>query len=357
VLKSCCLAKVFFAHGRQVRSPPGRAQAGATLTGVGRAAAEPSGHGSLLCEPSQRGLLPLCLQPQNDTVPACSASNFIGTNELPLCEPSQNGCLPLLPQAHHQYDFPASTSTLNEPFWAITGIDSDISLSPSGSTARRSGGGARVAGLMDFAKADTLACDRPIGYARLRPITVEVHMSEEIATLGGGCFWCLEAAFKELRGVNAVMSGYAAGQVPNPTYHDVCGGGTGHAEVVQVKFDPDQISYSDLLHVFFTIHDPTTLNRQGNDAGTQYRSIILTHSDAQKATAEAVMKELTVAKIWGRPLVTQVEPLTTFYEAEEEHHDYFARNPWSGYCQVVVAPKVVKVRKQFADRLKRAAAE
>jgi len=182
-------------------------------------------------------------------------------------------------------------------------------------------------------------------------------MTEEIATLGGGCFWCLEAAFKELRGVNAVMSGYAGGKVPNPTYQAVCGGNTGHAEVVQVKFDPAQISYADLLRVFFTIHDPTTLNRQGNDAGTQYRSIILTHSDAQKSDALAVMKELTDAKVWDDKLVTQVEPLTAFYEAEEEHHDYFARNPWSGYCQVVVAPKVVKVRKQFADRLKRAAAE
>jgi peptide-methionine (S)-S-oxide reductase len=182
-------------------------------------------------------------------------------------------------------------------------------------------------------------------------------MAEEIAILGGGCFWCLEAAFLELRGVNAVMSGYAGGHVVNPTYHAVCGGGTGHAEVVRVKFDPDEISYADLLHVFFTIHDPTTLNRQGNDVGSQYRSIILTNSDAQKATAEAVMKELTEAKIWPRPLVTKIEPLTAFFEAEEEHHDYFARNPWSGYCQVVVAPKVVKVRKEFTDRLKRAAAE
>ena len=182
-------------------------------------------------------------------------------------------------------------------------------------------------------------------------------MSEEIATLGGGCFWCLEAAFKELRGVNAVLSGYAGGKQPNPSYHAVCSGTTGHAEVVQVTFDPDQISYADLLRVFFTIHDPTTLNRQGNDVGTQYRSIILTHSDAQKTDAAAVMKEMADAKIWGRPLVTQVEPLSAFYPAEEEHHDYFARNPWSGYCQVVVAPKVAKVRKQFADRLKRAAAE
>jgi peptide-methionine (S)-S-oxide reductase len=182
-------------------------------------------------------------------------------------------------------------------------------------------------------------------------------MSEEFATLGGGCFWCLEAAFKELRGVNAVMSGYAGGKLPNPTYQAVCSGTTGHAEVVQVKFDPAQISYADLLRVFFTIHDPTTLNRQGNDVGTQYRSIILTHTDAQKADAAAVVKEMVDAKIWGGPLVTQVEPLSAFYPAEEEHHDYFARNPWSGYCQVVVAPKVTKVRKQFADRLKRAAAE
>jgi peptide-methionine (S)-S-oxide reductase len=182
-------------------------------------------------------------------------------------------------------------------------------------------------------------------------------MSEEVATLGGGCFWCLEAVFKELRGVNWVMSGYAAGHVANPSYQAVCQGTTGHAEVVQVKFDPDQLTYADLLRVFFAIHDPTTLNRQGNDVGTQYRSIILTHSDAQQATAEAVIKEITDAKIWGRKLVTQIEPLTAFYQAEEEHHDYFARNPWSGYCQVVVEPKVMKFRKQFTDRLRRAAAE
>jgi peptide-methionine (S)-S-oxide reductase len=182
-------------------------------------------------------------------------------------------------------------------------------------------------------------------------------MSEEVATLGGGCFWCLEAVFKELRGVTWVMSGYAGGQTPNPTYKAVCGGRTGHAEVVQVKFNPDELSYADLLRVFFTIHDPTTLNRQGNDVGTQYRSIILTHSDAQKATAGSVIKEITDTGIWGRKLVTTIEPLTAFHEAEEEHHDYFARNPWSGYCQVVVAPKVAKFRKQFTSRLKRAAAE
>jgi peptide-methionine (S)-S-oxide reductase len=182
-------------------------------------------------------------------------------------------------------------------------------------------------------------------------------MAEEIAVLGGGCFWCLEAAFKELRGVKAVMSGYAGGKLANPTYEAVCSGTTGHAEVTRVTFDPAEISYGDLLRVFFTIHDPTTLNRQGNDVGTQYRSIILTTSDAQNADAAAVMKEFADAKIWHGKFTTQVEPLTAFYDAEEEHHDYFARNPWSGYCQVVVAPKVVKTRKMFADKLKRAAAE
>ncbi|HUN38750.1 MAG TPA: peptide-methionine (S)-S-oxide reductase MsrA, partial [Acetobacteraceae bacterium] len=142
-----------------------------------------------------------------------------------------------------------------------------------------------------------------------------------------------------------------------PSYKQVCGGDTGHAEVVQVKFDPAELAYADLLRVFFAIHDPTTLNRQGNDIGSQYRSIILTHSDAQKQTAEAVRREIADAKIWHRPVVTEIVPLQTFYPAEPEHHDYFARNPWSGYCQVVVAPKVAKFRKQFTDRLKREAAE
>jgi peptide-methionine (S)-S-oxide reductase len=182
-------------------------------------------------------------------------------------------------------------------------------------------------------------------------------MSEESATLGGGCFWCLEAVFKDLRGINWVMSGYAGGHDPKPNYSSVCGGQTGHAEVVQVKFDNQQLSYADLLRVFFAIHDPTTRNRQGNDIGPQYRSIILTHSEQQRATAQAVMQEITEAKIWHSKLVTEVVPFTVFHEAEPEHHDYFARNPWAGYCQVVVAPKVAKFRKQFTDRLKRAAAE
>ncbi|MEO8713873.1 MAG: peptide-methionine (S)-S-oxide reductase MsrA [Acetobacteraceae bacterium] len=178
-------------------------------------------------------------------------------------------------------------------------------------------------------------------------------MSEELATLGGGCFWCLEAVFKDLRGVGRIQSGYAGGHVANPSYQQVCGGATGHAEVTQIAFDPDQLSYADLLRVFFAIHDPTTKNRQGNDVGTQYRSIILTHSDAQRETAKSVMAEM--APLWPAPITTQVQPLETFYPAEAEHDEYFARNPWSGYCQVVVAPKVAKFRKQFTDRLKRAA--
>jgi peptide-methionine (S)-S-oxide reductase len=177
--------------------------------------------------------------------------------------------------------------------------------------------------------------------------------TQETATLGGGCFWCLEAVCKDLRGVSWIMSGYAAGHVANPSYQAVCTGTTGHAEVVQIKFDPAELSYADLLCVFFSIHDPTTLNRQGNDVGTQYCSIILTHSDAQTETAKAVMQEIADTKIWPGSLVTQIEPLSAFYQAEPEHHDYFTQNPWSGYCQVVVAPKVTKFRKQFADRVKR----
>ena len=172
------------------------------------------------------------------------------------------------------------------------------------------------------------------------------------ATLGGGCFWCLEAVYLGLRGVTAVKSGYAGGQLPNPTYEQVCGKRTGHAEVVQVTFDPAVLSYADLLRVFFTIHDPTTQDRQGADSGPQYRSIILTHSAEQVATAQAVMAEIETAKIWGAKLVTQLEPLTKFWPAEAEHDDYFNRNPGSGYCRAVVAPKVAKFRKSFADRVK-----
>ena len=155
-----------------------------------------------------------------------------------------------------------------------------------------------------------------------------------------------------MRGVSRVTSGYAGGQTANPTYEQVCTGRTGHAEVVQIEFDPAEVSYEDLLTVFFTMHDPTTLNRQGADAGTQYRSIMLTHSDAQRVAAEAAVAR--AGELWDRPAVTQIVPLERFYPAEPEHHDYFARNPGAGYCRAVVAPKVVKFRKQFADRLKAA---
>jgi peptide-methionine (S)-S-oxide reductase len=174
----------------------------------------------------------------------------------------------------------------------------------------------------------------------------------EQATLGGGCFWCLEAVFLDLRGVRRVVSGYAGGQTPRPTYEQVCGGRTGHAEVVQITFDPAELNYADLLRVFFTIHDPTTRNRQGNDVGTQYRSIILTHSDEQGRVAGDVAREIAAAGIWDGPIVTEIVPLEEFYPAEDYHQDYYANNPNTGYCRVVVAPKVAKFRKTFADRLR-----
>ena len=178
----------------------------------------------------------------------------------------------------------------------------------------------------------------------------------EAATLGGGCFWCLEAVFKDLRGVVSVMSGYAGGHVENPSYEEVCGKKTGHAEVVRVVFDPAELSFADLLRVFFTIHDPTTKDRQGADVGPQYRSIILAHSDAQAATAREVIAEIERAGIHDGRVVTELVPEASFWPAEPEHHDYFARNPWSGYCRAVVAPKVLKFRKVFADRVKKPAA-
>jgi len=177
----------------------------------------------------------------------------------------------------------------------------------------------------------------------------------EVATLAGGCFWCLEAAFQDLKGVENVQSGYAGGRVANPSYEDVCTGTTGHAEVVQITFDPQVVSFEDLLHVFFTIHDPTTLNRQGADVGTQYRSAIFHHTPEQKATAERVIAELQAQKLWDEPVVTELKPLTAFYPAEEYHRDYFRRNPNQGYCRAVIAPKVAKVRKLYFDRLKQPA--
>ena len=175
----------------------------------------------------------------------------------------------------------------------------------------------------------------------------------EVATFGGGCFWCLDAVFRDVRGVEQVVSGYAGGHVPNPTYEQVCTGTTGHAEVTQITFDPSVVSYADLLKVLFAIHDPTTPNRQGADVGPQYRSIILYHSPEQKAEAERVIAELTEANIFGAPIVTQVVPFDTFYPAEGYHQDYYARNPNQGYCRAVIAPKVAKFRAQHLAQLKR----
>jgi peptide-methionine (S)-S-oxide reductase len=175
----------------------------------------------------------------------------------------------------------------------------------------------------------------------------------QTATLAGGCFWCLEAVFDEVKGVKSVESGYAGGHVENPSYKAVCTGMTGHAEVVRVTFDPDVVSYRDLLNVFFGIHDPTTLNRQGADVGTQYRSAIFYHDEEQKKIAEEVIKELEGQKIWDRPIVTTLEKMDKFYMAEDYHQEYFANNPYQPYCMAVVAPKVSKFRKHYMDMLKK----
>jgi peptide-methionine (S)-S-oxide reductase len=174
----------------------------------------------------------------------------------------------------------------------------------------------------------------------------------EVATLGGGCFWCLEAVFQELKGVERVVSGYAGGKTTNPSYEDVCSGRTGHAEVVQVSFDPAMLSFRDLLQVFFGIHDPTTLNRQGADAGTQYRSVVFFQSPEQEAAAHEVIAEVGRAGMWDDPLVTEVAPSTQFYPAEASHQEYFRRNPGQGYCRAVIAPKVAKFRREHLARLK-----
>jgi peptide-methionine (S)-S-oxide reductase len=177
-------------------------------------------------------------------------------------------------------------------------------------------------------------------------------MATEVATLAGGCFWCLEAVYDELRGVQDVVSGYAGGHVPNPTYEQVCAKNTGHAEVVQITYDPDVVSFRDLLNVFFTIHDPTTPNRQGADIGPQYRSAIFYHTPEQKAVAESAIAEMAQAHIWDDPIVTEITPLDVFYPAEDYHQEYFAHNPFQGYCRMVIAPKVAKFRRKFLEQLK-----
>ena len=175
----------------------------------------------------------------------------------------------------------------------------------------------------------------------------------EVATIAGGCFWCLQPIFQELRGVEKVEVGYAGGRLANPSYEAVCTDTTGHAEAVQITFDPQTIPFVDLLRIFFSVHDPTTLNRQGADSGTQYRSAIFTHSPEQEKVARQVIAEVNGAEIWRHPIVTEVKPAGPFYRAEEYHQDYFRKNPTAGYCRVVVAPKVAKFRKHFADRLKK----
>lgn len=172
------------------------------------------------------------------------------------------------------------------------------------------------------------------------------------ATLGGGCFWCIEAVFAELDGVDGVVSGYAGGDDPDPTYQEVCSGKTGHAEVVQVAFDPRIIGYREILTVFFSVHDPTTLNRQGADVGTQYRSLILYHDEAQRRQAVELIRRLEEEEVWPAPIVTEIAPFEVFHPAEKYHQDYYARNRSAGYCQVVIAPKLQKFRREFAERIK-----
>ena len=178
-------------------------------------------------------------------------------------------------------------------------------------------------------------------------------MSTQIATLAGGCFWCLEAVFDEVKGVTSVESGYAGGHVENPSYKQVCTGMTGHAEVTRITFDPDIVAYRDLLNVFFGIHDPTTLNRQGADVGTQYRSAIFYHDEEQKKIAEEVIKDLDAQNIWSNPIVTTLEKMDAFYMAEDYHQEYFVNNRFQPYCMAVVAPKVAKFRKHYLDMLKK----
>jgi peptide-methionine (S)-S-oxide reductase len=183
--------------------------------------------------------------------------------------------------------------------------------------------------------------------------TSENARGREVASLAGGCFWCLEAVYLDVKGVESVVSGYMGGNTSDPTYEDVCTGATGHAEIVQVTFDPAVISYREILQIFFVIHDPTTLNRQGNDVGTQYRSAIFYHSPEQKSTAEEVVSEVTRLALYSDRIVTEITAASRFHAAEDYHQRYFARNPFQPYCQYVVAPKVAKFRKQFVDRLKK----
>jgi peptide-methionine (S)-S-oxide reductase len=182
---------------------------------------------------------------------------------------------------------------------------------------------------------------------------MNLKVSLDVATLAGGCFWCIEGVFREVNGVENVVSGYTGGTTVNPTYEQVCTGKTGHAETVQVSFNPSKISYREILEIFFSIHDPTTLNRQGADIGTQYRSAVFYHNEQQKRVVEELIRELNKANLWDKPVVTQIVPLDTFYPAEEYHQEYFSRHPEQAYCQMVISPKIGKFRKQWTNYLKR----
>ena len=191
-------------------------------------------------------------------------------------------------------------------------------------------------------------------YSPAQPSSREVSLSskKEVITLGGGCFWCVDAVFTDIKGVEQVVSGYSGGRGANPTYEDVCTGATGHAEVVQVTFDPDVVSLRELLKVFFTLHDPTTKDRQGNDVGTQYRSIVLYRDEAQRAVAEEVIKEIDSSNVWDAKAVTELKPFEAFYPAEDYHQDYYRKNPLQPYCLFVIRPKVSKLRKKYLEMLK-----
>lgn len=183
--------------------------------------------------------------------------------------------------------------------------------------------------------------------------TVSKSGNKEVITVGGGCFWCIEAIFEQLKGVESVMSGYSGGSIPNPSYEDVCSGRTGHAEVVQITFDPKVILLKDLLQVFFTLHDPTTPNQQGADVGTQYRSVVFYRNEDQKAVTEQVITEIGAAKVWNGRIVTEIVPFKEFYKAESYHQNYYAQNSSQGYCRIVITPKIAKLRKQFLSKLKK----
>jgi len=198
-----------------------------------------------------------------------------------------------------------------------------------------------------------LACAADDKRKKTPMTTVKVPSGKEVATIAGGCFWCTEAIFQQLKGIDKVDSGYAGGAIANPSYEAVCSGTTGHAEAIQIIYDPKVITYHDIISIFLTVHDPTTLNRQGADTGTQYRSAIFYHNETQKATATKVIQEVTHSKIWPNKIVTEVTPFSNFYIAEEYHRNYYANNPNQGYCQIVIAPKVVKFREHFKAKLKK----